>query len=90
MANVSDFMTDYNQMQADAGRIIQKRITMMLTGTMSAPEACEMVGEKMIAMADSFLGAMFASFTGDVTDVMAAALVPYREKTAINVRRLGV
>ena len=90
MANVADFLTDYNQMQADAGKIIDCRVSMMLKGTMSGPEAVEMVGEKMVAMGQSMMAGMFASMTGDPLEVAVAMLAPYRSKTKINIGRLKI
>ena len=90
MANVADFLTDYNQMQTDAGKIIDCRVSMMLKGTMSGDEAVEMVSEKMTAMADSMMAGMFAMFSGNPLTVAEAMLRPYRAKTAINVSRLKI
>ena len=90
MANVADFLTDYNQMQADANKIIDCRVGMMLSGTMSGTEAVEMVSEKMTAMGDSMMAGMFAMFSGDPLKVAEAMLRPYRAKTAINVSRLKI
>ena len=90
MANVADFLTDYNQMQADAGKIIDCRVSMMLKGTMSGDEAVEMVAEKVTAMADSMFAGMFAMLSGDPLKVAEAMLRPYRAKTSINVSRLKI
>jgi hypothetical protein len=83
-----DFVEDFTQMQSDANRIIQKRVSMMLSGTMSGPEAAEMIGEKVIAMAESMLFGLGAFPSGNPVNVAEAMLRPYRRKTAHNVARL--
>ena len=90
MANVADFLTDYNQMQADAGKIIDCRVSMMLKGTMSGDEAVEMVSEKVTAMGQSMMAGMFACMTGDPLEVAVAMLAPYRSKTKSNIGRLKI
>jgi hypothetical protein len=83
-----DFVEDFTQMQSDANRIIQKRVSMMLSGTMSGPEAAEMIGEKVIAMAESMMFGLTAVHSGNPVNVAEAMLRPYRRKTAHNVARL--
>lgn len=89
MANIFDFMDDYRQMNADASRIIRKRVTMMLTGTMSGDEFVEMIAEKVTAVQDSITRGANASVTCDPLEVATAMLVPFRKKTSINVERLS-
>ena len=83
-----DFVEDFTQMQSDANRIIQKRVSMLMTGTMSGPEATEMVGEKMIAGIESMFFGMIAAASGNPMNIAEAMLRPYRQKTAHNVARL--
>lgn len=88
MANVTDFINDYHQMNTNASRIIQKRVSMMLTGTMSGAEFFEMITEKVFAVGDSVTRGVNASLTGDPVEVASAMLVPFKQKTSKNVARL--
>lgn len=77
------------QMNVSATEVIARRTAMMMTGMMSAPEAAKMVLEKPVAFAAATERALVAAVRGgDAAKVTAAALKPYKTRTAANARRL--
>lgn len=90
MSDLSDYVGDMQQMHTDAGKIIQHRVTLMLTGTMSAAEANEMVAEKAEACQCAMNAYVIGCFAlQDPLTIMRAMLAPYRAKTAKNRGRFG-
>jgi hypothetical protein len=83
-----NFIEDFTQMQCDANRIIQKRVSMMMTGTMLGSEVVEMIGEKIVAVIESMLFGLCTFSSGNPVSIAEAMLIPYRQKTAYNVARL--
>ena len=79
----------YTRMTLSSAEVIARRSTMMMTGGMSAPEAAKMWLEKPATFATAAERAMVAAVRGgDAAAVTAAALRPYKTKTAANARRL--
>lgn len=76
------------EMTTAAGEVILRRVGMMVTGTMSAPEAVGMVAEKLAAVMLASQGAAFAALSGNPIAVGRAMLAPYHAKTSENVARL--
>lgn len=81
--------TAYTRMNLSAAEVIARRSAMMMTGAMSAPEMAKMLLEKPATFAAAAERAMTAAVRGgDAATVTAAALRPYKTKTAANARRL--
>jgi len=84
-----DYTTAFTDMTMAASEVILHRTQRIATGTMTPPDALEMVLEKGAAFADaSERAAMAAANGGDVLYIMTAALAPYGARTRSNVRKL--
>lgn len=81
--------TAYTEMSVNAGEVIYHRTLRMACGTMTQPEAMEMVMEKATAFASATESATLAAARGgDMLGIATAALRPYDIKTRSNVRDL--
>lgn len=90
--NYSDFMKSwvnlasaYTEMSLNASEVIYHRTLKMASGSMTPPEAVEMVMEKCTAFASSTENAtMAAAKGGDMLGIATAALTPYGTKAREN------
>jgi hypothetical protein len=89
MRPMMQFATAYQTMAIAAGEVIFRRSLMMVSGSMSAPDAMNMVVEKATTFAEAAGEAIAATVKGeDPVGVATAALEPYGTRTAANVREL--
>jgi hypothetical protein len=89
MQPMMQFATAYQTMAIAAGEVIFRRSLMMVSGSMSAPDAMNMVVEKATTFAAAAGEAIAATVKGeDPVGVATAALEPYGTRTAANVREL--
>ena len=81
--------TAYQTMAISAGEVFFRRSLMMASGSMSAPDAVNIVVEKATTFAEAAGEATTAVVEGeDPVGVASAALEPYGTRTEANVRQL--
>lgn len=79
----------YARLTIASAEVIALRTAMMAQGSMSAPEAAQMMMEKPTAFATSAQRAMAAAVQGrDAAAITSAALRPLKTAAAANARRL--
>ena len=79
----------YQTMAISAGEVFFRRSLMMASGSMSAPDAVDIVVEKATTFAEAAGEATAAVVEGeDPVGVASAALEPYGTRTEANVREL--
>lgn len=84
-----EFAAALSDMSSSATEVVFRRLTLMMTGKMSASDAVAMVTEKATAFNEASQHAtMAAARGGDVFSIALAALGPYGLKTRANVERL--
>ena len=89
MRALMQFATAYQRMAVSAGEVFFRRSMMMASGSMSGPDAVNMVVEKATTFADAAGEATAAAVKGeDPIGVASAALEPYGKQTEANVREL--
>jgi exosome complex RNA-binding protein Rrp4 len=78
-----------SQMNAAAAEVIARRARRILQGDMTLAEAVEIVAEKPSVMAIACKKAALATVRGgDPVKIAHAALMPFKEKTLSNLRKL--
>ena len=83
------FATAYQTMAIAAGEVFFRRSLMMASGSMSVPDAVNMVAEKATTLAEAAAESTTALVKGeDPVGVATAALEPYGTRTAANVQEL--
>lgn len=81
--------TDLAQIGLNAAEVIARRVGLMATGALTAPEAVEMTMEKGVAFAVAQQNAMMSMARGEAPAVaMRAMAEPYLGATGRNVKRL--
>jgi flagellar biosynthesis/type III secretory pathway ATPase len=89
MRSLTRFATAYQTMAVAAGEVFFRRSLMMASGSMSVPDAVNMVAEKAATLTEAAAEATNALVKGeDPIGVAAAALEPYGTRTAANVQVL--
>ena len=89
MRSLMQFATAYQTMAISAGEVFFRRSLMMASGSMSPPDAVDMVVEKATTFAEAAGEATAAVAKGeDPVGVASAALEPYGTQTEANVREL--
>ena len=79
----------YTRLTIASAEVIARRSAMIAQGSMSAPEAAQMMLEKPAAFATSAQRAMVAAVQGrDAAAITSAALRPLKTTAAANARRL--
>ena len=87
--SLMQFTTAYQTMAVSAGEVFFRRSLMMASGSMSPPDAVNMVAEKATTFAEAVGEATAAVVKGDEpVAVASAALGPYGTRTEANVREL--
>ena len=87
--SLMQFAAAYQTMTISAGEVFFRRSLMMASGSMSAPDAVDMVVEKATTFAEAAGEATAAVVKGeDPVGVASAALEPYGTRTEANVREL--
>jgi hypothetical protein len=87
--SLMQFATAYQTMAVSAGEVFFRRSLMMASGSISPPDAVDMVVEKATTFAEAAGEATTAVVEGeDPVGVASAALEPYGTRTEANVREL--
>ena len=87
--SLMQFATAYQTMAISAGEVFFRRSLMIASGSMSPPDAVDMVVEKAITFGEAAGEATAAAMKGeDPLGVASAALEPYGTRTEANVREL--
>ena len=87
--SLMQFAAAYQTMAISAGEVFFRRSLMMASGSMSPPDAMDMVAEKATTFAEAVGEATAAVVKGDdPVGVASAALEPYASRTEANVREL--
>jgi hypothetical protein len=89
MQSLMRLATASQTMAIASGEVFFRRSLMMASGSMSLPDAVNMVAEKATTLAEAAGGATTALIRGeDPVGIATAALEPYGTRTAANVRDL--
>jgi hypothetical protein len=89
MQSLMQFATAYQTMAVAAGEVFFRRSLMMASGSVSVPDAVNMLAEKAATLAEAAGEATTALVKGeDPIGVATAALEPYGTRTAVNVQKL--